>query len=119
MPLRPVSFQAAACHYNQIMLRAKLLLLVLSCVLRAEVHTMTLRQAIEAGMRQNPDIALARLDEEKMRQAIRVARGPFSPRVTIGSGLAYSNGFPLSIEGSAPSIVQGQAAQYIFNRQQS
>jgi len=80
---------------------------------------MTLRQTIETGLRQNPDVALARFDEEKARQAIRVARGPFSPRVTVGSGLAYSDGFPLSIEGSAPSIVQGQAAQYIFNRPQS
>jgi outer membrane protein TolC len=80
---------------------------------------MTLRQAVETGIRQNPDIALSRLDEEKARQAVRVARGPFTPRVTVGSGLAYSYGFPLSIEGSAPSIVQGQAAQYIFNRPQS
>jgi outer membrane protein len=80
---------------------------------------MTLRQAVETAVRQSPDIALARLDEEKARQAIRVARGPFTPRVTVGSGLAYSNGFPLSIEGSAPSIVQANAAQYIFNRPQS
>jgi len=80
---------------------------------------MTLGQAVEMGIRQNPDIALARLDEEKARQAIRVARSPFSPRVIVGSGLAYTNGFPMSIEGSAPSIVQANAAQYIFNRQQS
>jgi len=39
--------------------------------------------------------------------------------VTVGSGLAYSNGFPMSIEGSAPSIVQAQASQYLFNRAQS
>lgn len=88
-------------------------------VVRAEVHNMTLRQAVETAVRQNPDIALVRLDEEKARQAIRVARGPFSPRVTVGSGLAYSNGFPLSIEGSAPSVVQGQAVQYLFNRPQT
>jgi outer membrane protein TolC len=37
----------------------------------------------------------------------------------VGSGLAYSNGFPMSIEGSAPSIVQARASQFIFNRQQS
>ena len=70
-------------------------------------------------MKQNPDIALARIDAEKARQAIRVAKDPFAPRLTVGSGLAYSNGFPLSIEGSAPSIVQAQAAQYLFNRPQS
>ena len=80
---------------------------------------MTLRQAVELAMKQNPDVALARLDAEKARQAIRVARDPFTPRLTVGSGLAYSNGFPLSIEGSAPSIVQAQAAQYLFNRPQS
>src|ERR1017187_9624920 len=101
------------------MLRATLLLFGLFPVLRAEVHPMTLRQAVETGIRQNPDIALSRLDEEKARQAVRVARGPFTPRVTVGSGLAYSYCFPLSIEGSAPRIVQGQDAPYIFNRPQS
>ena len=37
----------------------------------------------------------------------------------MGSGLAYSNGFPMSIEGSAPSVVQGHIVQDIFNRQQT
>src|SRR5690242_3809510 len=95
------------------------LLLCLVPLLRAEVRTMSLRQAVEAALKQNPDIALARLDEEKARQAVRVARDPFAPRITVGSGLAYSNGFPMSIEGSAPSVVQAYAKQFIFNRQQS
>jgi len=80
---------------------------------------MTLRQAVEMAVRQNPDIALSRLDEERARQGVRVARDPFTPKITMGSGLAYSNGFPMSIEGSAPSIVQARASQFIFNRQQS
>src|SRR5947209_800848 len=62
---------------------------------------------------------LARLDEVKARQAVRSARDPFFPRLVVGSGLAYSNGFPMSIEGSAPSIVQAQARAFIFNRPQS
>ena len=80
---------------------------------------MTLRQALEAAVRQNPDIALARLDEEKARQSVRLARDPFFPSIMVGSGLAYSNGFPMSIEGSAPSVVQAQARANIFNRSQS
>ncbi len=80
---------------------------------------MTLRQAVETALKQNPDLTLARLDEEHARQAVRVAHDPFTPRVTIGSGLAYSNGFPMSIEGSAPSVMQARASQFIFNRQQS
>lgn len=76
---------------------------------------MTLRQAVARAIQQNPDVTLARLEEENARHAVGVAKDPFSPRVTVGSGLAYSNGFPLS----APSIVQAHATQYIFNRQQS
>jgi outer membrane protein len=82
-------------------------------------HTLTLRQAVDLATRQNPDVALARLDEAKARNAVRVARDPFFPSVTVGSGLAYSNGFPMSIEGSAPSVVQAVAQQYLFNRPQS
>ncbi len=86
---------------------------------RAETHSLTLRQAVELTLKQNPDIFLARLDEEKLRQGVRVAHGPFTPRVVVGSGLAYSDGFPVSVAGSAPSVVQAVATQDIFNRQQS
>jgi len=80
---------------------------------------MTLRQAVDTALKQNPDVTLARLDEQKARMAVRVARDPFVPRIIVGSGLAYSNGFPMSIEGAAPSIVQANAIQYLFNRPQS
>lgn len=80
---------------------------------------MTLRQAVDRALEQNPDIALARLDEQKAAQAVRLAKAPFSPAIYAGSGIAYANGFPMSVEGSAPSIVQARARQDIFNRQQS
>src|SRR5271157_4480891 len=91
----------------------------LAAVLHAEIHSLTLRQAVETALKQNPEIAMARLDEIKAHAAARAARDPFLPRITVGSGLAYSNGFPMSIEGSAPSIVQGRATQDLFNRPQS
>src|SRR5579862_5760094 len=96
-----------------------LILPILAAGLHAEIHYMTLRQAVELAMKQNPDIMLARLDEQKSMQGIRVARDPFTPRITVGSGLAYTSGFPMTIEGSAPSVVQAYAKQFIFNRQQS
>src|ERR1035441_1217457 len=91
----------------------------LVCLLRAEVRPMTLRQAVETALKQNPDLALSRLEAESARQAVRVAKDPFPPRLSVGSGLAYSDGFPMSIEGSAPSIVQARAIQDLFNRPQS
>jgi outer membrane protein len=80
---------------------------------------MTMRQAVEAALRQNPDIALARLDEQVAQQAVRVARDPFTPKIVVGSGLAKTYGFPMSISGAAPSVVQAQASQFLFNRQQN
>src|SRR5512142_173315 len=85
---------------------------------RAEVRNLTLRQTVEAAMKQNPDIALARLDEEKARQGVRVARDPFTPRLSVGSGLAYSYGFPMSVEGSAPTVFQARMNEFILNRPQ-
>src|SRR5439155_619435 len=85
----------------------------------AEIHTLSLREAVDRALHQNPDIALARLDEQKAAQAARLAKAPFTPSIFAGSGLAYSSGFPMSVDGAAPSILQARAKQYIFNRQQS
>jgi outer membrane protein TolC len=101
------------------MFKSAVLLTFVVCLVRAETHPMTLRQAVETALKQSPDITLARLDEAKARQAVLVARDPFTPHLVIGSGLAYSNGFPMSIEGSAPSVVQANITEYLFNRQQS
>lgn len=94
-------------------------MLLVAMPLAADVETLTLKQAIEVALRQSPDILMARLDRQKAELGIQVARDPFSPKVYVGSGLAYSNGFPMSIEGSAPSIVQARATASIYNRPQS
>jgi len=96
-----------------------LTLAVCAVALRAETHIMTLRQAVARALAQNPEIAMARLDELKAQAAVRVQHDPFTPRIFFGSGLAYTNGFPMSIDGAAPSVIQGRASQYLFNRQQS
>jgi outer membrane protein len=101
------------------MLSCFLPLALWAAAIHAEVYTMTLRQALQRALQQNPDIAMARLDQIKAQQAARQQKDPFTPKIYFGSGLAYTSGFPLSIEGAAPSVVQGRAIQYLFNRQQS
>ena len=91
--------------------------LLLACTfLSAEVHNLSLRQAATRALAQNPDVLMARLDEQKAAQQIRIARDPFIPKVYAGSGLASSYGFPMSIEGSAPSVVQARAVSSVYNR---
>jgi outer membrane protein TolC len=80
---------------------------------------LTLRQALDLAMAQNPDVLLARLDAQKAREQVILTRDPFRPKVFAGSGAAWSTGFPSSIEGSAPSIVQVKTQMAIFNRPQS
>ena len=104
--------------YNETMSRPAFLFLAMAVFLRAETHPMTLRQTVEAALKQNPDIFLAHMEEDKARAGVRIAREPFIPRVVVGSGLAYSDGFPMSIEGSAPSVVQSHAVATIYNRPQ-
>jgi outer membrane protein TolC len=76
---------------------------------------MTLKQAIALAMEQNPEVVLARLDEEKGRLQVDAVKEPLMPRLVAGSGLAWTSGFPLSIEGSAPSVVQARAIRSLFN----
>lgn len=80
---------------------------------------MTLRQAIDLAMQQNPDLMLARLDQEKARLQAVIAHDPFVPKVYAGSGLAKPWGFPANIEGQAPSILEAKTQMTLFDRPQS
>jgi outer membrane protein TolC len=66
------------------------------------------RQALNVALSQNPDLMLARLDQEKTRSQVTIVREPFVPKIYAGSGAAWSSGFPNSIEGRAPSVVQAK-----------
>jgi outer membrane protein len=85
----------------------------------AEVHSLTLPQALELAARQNPDITLARLDAQRAEEGIVVAKDPFRPKVYMGSGLAYTYGYPNSIEGNAPSLFQVRTDMALYNRPKS
>lgn len=84
-----------------------------------EVRVLTLRQALDLALAQNPDVLLAHLDAQKAREQVTVTRDPFRPKVYAGSGAAWSTGFPSTIDGSAPSIVEVKTQMAIFNRPQS
>jgi len=68
------------------------------------------------ALKENPDLVLARLDEQKAQAAIRVAKDPFVPKLYAGSGLAKVWGYPTSIEGAAPSIIQTRTDMALYNR---
>ena len=103
----------------RLLLRSSLLCLILTSACLAEVHSLTLRDALELAAKQNPEVALARLDQQYAQEAIRIAQDPFRPKVYAGSGLAYTYGYPHSIDGNAPSLAQVKTDMFIYNRQKS
>ena len=98
------------------LLARSLTYLGLCSLLSGETHSLTLKQAVETALRQNPELVLSRLDEQKARAGVRVAKDPFAPKLYGGSGLAYTSGYPNSIEGSAPSVFQARTDMALFNR---
>jgi outer membrane protein TolC len=97
-------------------MRFAALLAACCCALFAEVHKYTLKESVDRAVRQSPDILMARFDEAKAVENVLQVKDPFTPKLVVGSGLAYTSGFPMSIEGSAPSIVQARAIQTLYDR---
>ena len=85
----------------------------------AEVHPLTLKQALDLASRLNPDVTLARLDQQRSQLDIKIAQNPFRPKVYGGSGLAYTYGYPNSIDGNAPSLFQLRTSMALYNRPDS
>src|SRR6478735_3870624 len=99
----------------------KLSFLVVSAVLGsglayAEVHTMTLAQALARAAEQNPDVLLTRLDQRKAQIQVDQTSEPYSTKVTFGSGLAGTYGFPQSVNGNAPALFQLNLQRVLFDR---
>ena len=101
--------------------RAVLILYAISflsiCPVSAETRTLTLEEAVRLALTHSPDALSAKARTRQAEEALREARSSNLPRAFIGSGAAYNNGFPLSIEGSAPSIFRFEAVQPIFSIQ--
>ena len=62
------------------------------------------RTAIELALKNSATIGLSQADLQRARSVVRQTKDVFLPQMVLGSGLGASYGFPLSLEGAAPSI---------------
>src|SRR5215470_11921135 len=84
----------------------------------AQNNPLPFRTAIELALKNSAASGIARADAQRARANYLQTRDLFLPQVTVGSGLAWSYGFPLSLEGSAPSIFDLNSQQFLFNAAQ-
>jgi|GEM_PF-549763 len=83
---------------------------------QSQIRTLTLQEAVRMALSRSPEILLVEAQAIRAGEAVREARSLNRPQVFAGSGLAYNNGMPLSIEGAAPSIFQVRMSQSIFSK---
>src|SRR5256714_6132497 len=90
-------------------------LFLVSANLVAQNGPLPFRTAIELALKNSAITGIARADAQRAQANYLQARNLFLPQVTLGAGLAYSNGFPLSLEGAAPSILNLNTQSFLFN----
>ena len=91
-----------------------LLWLVVPTALWAE--PVTLKHAVELALKHATTSSIAAADEQRAFASYRELHNAYIPQVTAGAGLGWSYGFPLSLEGAAPSLfnINAQSPLYHF-----
>src|SRR5437588_10839151 len=80
-----------------------------------KVEPVTFQRAIELALKHSTAIAIADLDQRRAERGYAEARAAYTPQVNIGAGLGYSYGFPLSLEGAAPTLFNFTSQQALWN----
>ena len=73
------------------------------------------RRAIDLALQHSGIMGIAAANQFHSRKAYEEVRNHYLPQLAVGSGLGYSYGFPLTLEGSAPAVASFTSQQSLFN----
>ncbi|MGB8581780.1 MAG: TolC family protein [Candidatus Sulfotelmatobacter sp.] len=76
---------------------------------------LTLRHAVELALQHANGIAISAADEQHASASYRELRNSYIPQLNAGAGIGWSDGFPLSLEGAAPSLFNVAAQSALLN----
>jgi outer membrane protein len=76
---------------------------------------LTLKEAVNLAVGNSRDVTLARLRYGIVQRQAGLTRSAFRPNLYTGTGVAYTNGFPILEGGGAPAIFSLTYNQRIFN----
>jgi len=83
--------------------------------MRASADPLPLERAIRLALAHSTTSTIAEADVQRSIANYRELRNNRIPQLAVGSGLGWSYGFPLTIEGSAPSLFTVAAQSSVFN----
>src|SRR5262245_2480383 len=94
-------------------------LLALLCPLSyADELRLNLAETLRRASENNHEVLLAQTGSQAAAARTGLEKAPFYPHLSVGSGVAKTWGFPLSIEGSAPSVVEVNFSQTLYDHRQ-
>src|SRR6266496_1724211 len=76
---------------------------------------MSLKRVVELALTHATSAAITAADEQRAAASYRELRNNYIPQLTTGAGLGYSYGFPLALEGSAPSLFNINTQSALLN----
>lgn len=77
--------------------------------------TISFPNAVDMALQHSGVMAVAAINQWRAQAAYQELKANYIPQLTVGSALGYSYGFPLTLEGSAPSVVNFNSLQSLFN----
>jgi outer membrane protein TolC len=98
-------------------LRSLLFLFCLSSALQAGEIGLTLQETFRRASQNSQAVLLAQTGTQSAAAKTSLDKSAWHPRLSLSSGLAKTWGFPLSIEGSGPSIFDLTFTQPLYDRQ--
>jgi outer membrane protein TolC len=107
-----------AANLRRAALRAAIFLLLSATLFAADnppTEPLTFRAAIDLALQHSGVMGIAAANQLHSRKAYEEVKNHYLPQLTVGSGLGYSYGFPLTLEGSAPSVANFTSTQSLFN----
>jgi len=75
----------------------------------------SLKRVVELALTHATGAAIAAADEQHASASYRELRNDYVPQLSTGAGLGYSYGFPLALEGSAPSLFNITSQSALLN----
>ncbi len=78
-------------------------------------ESLRFRTAVDLALQHSGVMGIAAINQWRSQKAYEEVRNHWLPQLTAGSGLGYSLGFPLTLEGSAPSVFNFTSTQSVFN----
>src|ERR1700682_4715586 len=89
--------------------------LMMMIATRGEAEPLPLERAIRLALAHSTASGVGAAAVQRALAAYREIRNNYLPTIFVGSGLGWSYGYPLSIEGSAPALANAVAQSTVFN----